>query len=184
MRWIVKAVPERQDCVEYMKKHIPRLEVCWDEKRSAMDTFCRSLKMAGDDRCVHFEDDIWLAESFTAKAINAINARPSSVIQFFSMRQADIDVGSRWDNNFIANLCVYFPKGYSRMVLQSFDAWWQKNKTVHPNGTDLVVRDFLRARKEKYWITVPNLVDHRVQKSAIDPRRSSKRTSKTFIGEA
>ena len=56
-----------------------------------------------------------------------------------------------------------------------------KNIKEHPNGTDAMVRDFLKDRKEKYWIHCPSLVDHRQGKSVIDPRRSSKRQSFTFV---
>jgi len=184
MKWIVKAVPERADCVEYLQRHIPKLRVCWDEKRCAIDTFKRSLEMAGDDRCVHLEDDIWLTTDFTKKAIKEINTRPDAVIQFFSMRKKDLEIGSRWDNNFLMNQCVYFPRGHSRLMLEFFDGWWEQNQEDHPNGTDQMVCDFLKARREKYWIHVPNLVDHRQQKSVIDPRRSSKRMSKTFQDKA
>jgi hypothetical protein len=74
--------------------------------------------------------------------------------------------------------CFYLPAGYSALIAD-FKQYWSEFD-AHPTGVDLMVNDFLRLRKEKYWIHIPNLVDHRVAKSLIDPRRSSKRQSKTF----
>jgi len=47
---------------------------------------------------------------------------------------------------------------------------------------DTMIGDWLKKRKERYWVVVPNLADHQIGKSAIDSRRSSKRVSKTFAG--
>ena len=42
------------------------------------------------------------------------------------------------------------------------------------------INDFSKDIKIKYWNVCPNLVDHKIMKSRIDPRRSSKRQSFTF----
>jgi hypothetical protein len=63
---------------------------------------------------------------------------------------------------------------------QFYDDWAVDNLEDHPNGTDQMVCDFLKSRREKYWLHVPSLVDHRIAVSMIDPRRSSKRQSLTF----
>ncbi len=43
-----------------------------------------------------------------------------------------------------------------------------------------MVADFLKERHMRYYIHVPSLVEHRIGKSLIDPRRSSRRQSLTF----
>lgn len=48
------------------------------------------------------------------------------------------------------------------------------------SGLDLMVADWLKGRREKYWIHVPSLVQHRTLPSLIDSRRSTKRQSQTF----
>ena len=48
------------------------------------------------------------------------------------------------------------------------------------HGVDLLIQDYLKLTKQKYYIHVPSLVDHRIYKSAIDPRRSTKRQSLTY----
>lgn len=178
MRIIIRAVRERAEFIAYLQRELPSAEWCFDERRDAMDTFLRALNMAGDDPVVHMEEDVILCKGFLEKLEREIAARPENVVQFFSMRKADLEIGSRWDNNFLAALCFYLPAGYSRQILSFYDVW--PRKAEHPTGLDLTVCDWLKARKEKYWIHVPNLVDHRIAKSAINPKRSTKRQSLTF----
>tara|TARA_Y100001963_G_C6642568_1_gene381712 strand:+ start:228 stop:782 length:555 start_codon:yes stop_codon:yes gene_type:complete len=181
MRIIIKAVRDirRKDNINYLRRMLPTAEWCWDRKRDAMDTFIRAMRMAGDDPCIHLEDDIVLAKDFYRKITNAIKEHPDNVIQFFSMRKADLEVGSRWDNNYLMNQCHYNPAGYSNLIADFFTDW--DKKETNASGTDLMLCDFLKSRKEKYWIHVPSLVDHRVGVSMIDPRRAStNRQSKTF----
>ena len=181
VRMIVKAVPDRIDYIKYLKENIPNSEWCIDKNKSAWDTFLRSLEMAGDDPCVHMEEDIILTSNFELKLNRVIEEMPETFIQFFSMRKKDLTEGSRWDNNFLMNQCWYAPSGYSSKILKFAKDWAVNNLEIHPSGTDTMVCDFLKSRKEKYWIHCPSLVDHRVSKSMIDPRRSSKRQSLTFV---
>jgi len=180
VRIIIKAVPSRIEFINYLKTNLPEAEFCMDEKQSAFDTFLRSLEMAKDEACVHMEEDIIITKDFVNKLIRAINQKPFNIIQFFSMRKKDITEGSRWDNNYLMNQCFYAPPFYSKQLRQFFDVWAPHKLEAHPNGTDQMICDFLKNKKEKYWIHCPNLVDHRIAKSAIDPRRSSKRQSLTF----
>jgi GR25 family glycosyltransferase involved in LPS biosynthesis len=182
MRIIIKAVPQRTEFIDYLKRVLPEAEFCMDQKQDAFDTFLRSLAMAGDEPCIHLEDDIIITERFTQKINAVIAENPNNLIQFFSMRKAkDLTVGSRWDNNYLMNQCFYAPAGYSRQILDYFTQWSKNNLKAHPNGTDQMICDWLKSRKEKYWIHVPSLVDHRIAKSVIDPRRSSKRQASIFV---
>lgn len=181
-RIIVRAVPERAAFVEYLQRHLPDAEICHDQTRNAMDTFLRALDMAGGERCIHMEDDALLTQGFRDKAEAVIGQWPDRVIQFFSMRPADLAAGARWDNSFLMGQCFYLPSGYS-FAIRNFHKRW-KRAAQHPTGLDLMVSDYLKERKERYLIHVPSLVDHRVTKSVIDPRRSSKRQSKTFTEPA
>jgi hypothetical protein len=179
-RIIIKAVPSRQWMVDYLVSRIPHAEVCMDRNRDAFDTFNRALAMAGEDAAVHMEEDVILTRDFLTKIESVIAARPNTFIQFFSMRGADLTVGSRWDRDFLMNQCFYAPPGYSRAILEYYPSWSEKWLAAHPNGTDLMVRHFLKSRRERYWIHVPSLVDHRIARSEIDHRRSSRRQSLTF----
>lgn len=186
MRIIIRAVPSRLSMVEYLKKHLPQAEVLMDNNDPALDgkvkcmlTFKRALAAAGRGACLHMEDDAVLTRDFAAKAEVAIAARPDRVIQFFSMRKDDATVGSRWDRSFMMTQCFYLPPLYSAAIVAHAPDW-QARHPEHPGGIDLLVADWLKRRKEAYWIHCPSLVDHRVAKSAASPGRSSKRQSKTF----
>ena len=186
VRTIIKAVdwmPERHACIQYLKRNLPDAEWCMDEKKSALDTLLRALEMAGDDPCLHLEEDIFLTTDFERKAEAAIAEHPDSLIQFFSMRKADREQGSRWDRDYLMNQCFYAPAGYSAAIRAYYEEWssvpGQLEKNA--NGSDTLVRDFLKDRKEQYWIHCPSLVDHRSLTSAIDKRRAkTNRQSFTF----
>jgi hypothetical protein len=178
---IVRAVlPDRADFVEYLRGELPEAQFCFDKTRNAMDTFVSALDMAGEGAAIHMEDDAIIGKGFREAVAAAIRERPDNVVQFFSMRGADQTVGSRWDRNFLGAICFYLPPGYSREIRNYFAVWPDKEK--HPTGLDTMVGDWLRARREKHWIVAPSRVDHRVARSVIDPRRSSKRQAKNFIG--
>lgn len=166
--------------VAYLQRHLPDAEFAMDRRRDGFDTLDLALEMAGDDPAVHLEEDILLTRGFRDKLEAEIARQPSTVIQFFSMRKADLTEGSRWDNNYLMFQCTYMPEGYSR-EFREFAQHWHRQHPEHPGGMDLAFRDFLKARRERYWIVVPSLVDHREAKSILDPRRSSKRQSKTFV---
>jgi hypothetical protein len=178
MRVIIRAMPARQDCMDYLSKQLPDAEWCIDKTQNAMDTFAAALQMAGNDACIHMEEDVILTNDFMLKIMAVINCKPNIVIQFFSMRASDVFIGSRFDANFMMGQCFYMPPTYSKQLLE-YKANWQGIEK-HPTGLDTMLADFLKYRKEKYWIEVPNLVDHKVGKSMIDSRRSSKRQSLTF----
>jgi hypothetical protein len=171
---------ERMDCIGYLRQYLPNAEYLIDVPGNAMNGFLEALWSAGNDAVVHMEEDVWLTENFKEKAENVIQTHSDEVIQFFSMRQADIDKGSRYEHGrtFMMNQCFYFPKGYSKEVLEYYPNWPQKE--VHPTGYDILIADFLKERKEKYFLSVPSLVDHRKGKSLINPKRSNARQAKVF----
>ena len=166
-----------------MQEQIPHLEICMDTTRnnySAYETFLNCLEMGAGDPVVHLEDDAVLCEDFITKIEAAISWHPRNVIQFFSMRKDDLRIGSRWQSGakYMMNQCHYSPKGFDSSLL-AYARVWPRLKE-HPSGYDTMMGDFLKLNKAKYWNHVPNLVDHRIAKSMIDPRRSSKRQSLTF----
>jgi hypothetical protein len=180
MKIVIQTMGE-QCYLDYLTPKLPGAVWVYDRYRDAMETFARCLAAAGDGPCLHMEDDAILTRNFLLKAEKVIErVGPDKVIQFFSMRGADLAQGSRWDRNFISNVCWYAPRGFSNGVLCELNRW-KANHPEHPTGVDLAVCDFLKANRMKYWIEVPNLADHRSDKSRIDPRRSTKRQSKTFI---
>lgn len=188
MKFIVRAVKERLSNVELLKEQIPNLIVSLDTNKDrtnpAFDNFLQALYMVGDDSCVHLEDDIILTSNFYSKIIAKIMKDSNSVHQFFSMRSADLVKGSRVEAGatFMSSLCFYLPKGMSKELYQyGIDYKHTTERDMKGCPYDLMVSDFLKEKGLRYYLHVPNLVDHIVGKSVIDPRRSSKRVSKTFI---
>jgi len=166
--------------VEYLASRVPAARVVWDATGNALETFVEACRWADEGPALHMEEDVILTKGFVAKANAAIGARPGQAIQFFSMRAADLAVGSREEpgRTFLMGQCFYLPAGISAAMAKYAGGWPGREK--HPTGLDTMVADYLKAFGLRYWIHVPSLVQHRAGKSAIDPRRSSSRQSKTF----
>ena len=177
---IMAVLPDRKDFVDYLVKKLPEAEIVIDQDRNSINTFKSLLKKAGMDPVLVMEDDVILTSDFISKVSAEIQKRPNQVIQFFSRRKKDIEVGSREESgaNFLSNLCFYLPRGYANGILEFSEHW--KGIVENPTGNDILVADFLKHNKLKYYLHVPSLVQHRVAVSMIDSRRSSKRQSQTF----
>ena len=188
-RIIIRAVPERSTDVEYLVKHIPHAEICWEtyELENSDDniwnTFDKALEMAGDEPCVQMEEDVILTEGFVDKLEEAVSAHPDQIINFFSMRDLDLTKGSRVDRQFMMAQCWYAPK-FCCSYLREFYPFWKHKRIQWPNAVDLMVHDFIHALKLRYRIHCPSLVQHRDRTSFIDETRGERwgsRQSKTFI---
>ena len=179
-RVIVTAVRAREPFIQYLYKHIPHLEVVWDKRQNAMDTFLRATELAGNDPVIRMEEDVCLTRHWNWKVEKEISQRPNEFINFFSRSKHDAGMGSHYRNGsrFNYNLCAYYPAGFAAGVLKHYSIWGDREK--HPTGTDLMVADYLHSLKLNYWQVVPSLVDHAVTVSEIDRRRPRSRESTTF----
>lgn len=183
MQVVIRAVPERIYIVKEIKNNIPEAIPIFDKYRDAMETSLRALAEVGDSATIQMEDDVVLTSNFLDKANAIIKTVKENygdiLIQFFSMREADIEIGSRLEagRGFSSTCCTYYPKGMAKDILK-----WVETIDLpsYQTATDWIVRDYLQSKKLKYWISIPSLVEHMELKSAINPRRSSKRHSKTF----
>lgn len=179
----------REEYANYIDKRIPDVIQSYDNftdagrfKSTSYKNAQQAWRLAEDNPCVQMEDDIILCDNFKSKCLKAISERPNDVIQFFSRRKADLEIGSRYESggSFLMHQCYYLPRGMARHV-HEYSIWYENNceeGMTSPN--DWVTRDFFKLNKIKYWVHIPNLVDHRVSVSLIDSRRSSKRQSYTF----
>lgn len=159
---------------------IPNLKVCVDYRHDAMGNFLNSMRMT-DAPSVHLEDDVVLCNGFLDKIVDAVSAYPDHIINFFSLRGEDYEIGKPYlvpGRRYIGNVCFYLPEHYGPMIADYYKEW--KGKEKDPTGYDLMMADFLKGRKEKYVQWFPHLVNHMECKSLINPRRSSKRTDKRF----
>ena len=187
MKMVITAVPERVGYIAYLQEKLQNADWIIDnQKRGAMNSFLKALKTLDNDCGLLMQEDIILCENFETRVQEQIDLRPEYFINFYSMRNDDLTIGSRWDNNFIANLCFYIPKNHANAIIDWHRDYWVPSNyegNMPTSASDLLVRSYLKKKlQQKYWIVIPNLVDHRIGKSAIDKRRSSKRISKTFKG--
>ena len=60
---IVRAMRERKEYVDYITSRID-VNVLYDTTGNAMETFLEALRMAGDEPCIHMEEDILLTSNF------------------------------------------------------------------------------------------------------------------------
>lgn len=182
---VITTVPERSHYLDHFRDKLSNPIFVEDEKRSAMDTFLRACALVGDEPAFMFQDDAIVCDNFERRAFTVVSQRPFTLINFFSMRNDDETIGSRLSKNFLGCVGYYMPPNTANRIISHFHDYWvpanyEGNKPT--SATDLLIRSYLDRNKLKHWIEVPNLVDHRVVKSAIDPRRSSKRVSRTYRG--
>lgn len=182
VRYGVRVVKQRLPNIESYKEQIPNLEIFLDRYGHSFYSFIRALSDMCDDPVVLLEDDVILCDDFVKRVEMEIAKKPQEIIQFFSMRGKDSEVGSRYDNKFSMNQCTYYPPGMCRKLVDFYyDSRWRHHVG---SGSDIFVREYLNTMRIKYWIACPSLVQHIEGKSVIDPRRSSRRTSKTFKKES
>lgn len=158
--------------------------IVWDTKHDAMDTWVRMLAAAGRYPAVFLEDDIDLAPNWRVLLEATIMAHSDDVIQFFSMRKADLTIGSRYESGggFSMNQCYYLPAGAAAELVE-YTPGWLATHPESPNAYDWVMRGWMKSKKMRYWVRVPSLVQHKPFRSVIDGRRSSARKSLTFGDE-
>jgi hypothetical protein len=155
--------------------------IVWDSQHHAYETFLDALFFAaaiGD--VIHMEDDVQLTSGWRGKAEAVIAAHREDVIQFFSMRGADLTTGSRTEpgRTFLMAQCFYVPARLAGPLAEFAPGWI--GREADPTGVDLAVRAFLVAEGATYHLHVPSLVQHHRWRSAINPRRGSGRQSRSF----
>ena len=177
------AVKERHAGVEYLRQHIPALEVVWDETGDAMQTFVTACEaVSDDDGVVRLEDDICLTCGFVEKVEAVIGSHESDVVQFFSRSKYDHLTGARWSTTFSMNQCFYLPPGVSSQLAAFYtSSWWDAERLIHPTGYDIMMTKMFRGQRRKHWISVPSLVEHATTPSLIKRGRSRWRQSMTFV---
>lgn len=187
MKYVLNTCKGREHFLPHIKKQLSDIVINFDNftdtgrfNSTAWFNHQRAWKIIGEDCGVILEDDIFLCDDFKSKIKKVISEKPNELIQFFSMRSADLHIGSRYDtgSKFIMGQCYYLPKGMGKDIYEySFE--YYKTTTHKTCPSDLCVGQYLKSKKIRYWIHIPNLVDHRPCKSMLG-KRSSSRQSLTF----
>ena len=190
MKYIVQAVESRRPFVEEILAQVPEAIVHYDGTGDATQAFVDTLRLAGDEPHVHLEDDVVLCKGFVAKTKLVAGTYPGRVVSLFSFsRLWRASTQEMIPSTYGGAQGVYFPRGYGAMIADfmqrtGLDYWRYRGGGVDLNhGFDFAIRDFLIARRERYVIVWPSLVQHRVSVSAISPKRPKRRQSYNFIDD-
>jgi GR25 family glycosyltransferase involved in LPS biosynthesis len=188
LKYILTTCEGREHLAANIKAQIPEAIVNFDDfndsgkfTSTAWFNYQRGWKLAGDSPCVQMDDDIILTSNFKEKITAVIEKYPNDIIQFFSMRKKDIDIGTRMEtlSNFMMQQCYYLPCGVAAKIYEFSREFYEYTEDRFC-PSDFVISDWGKRNKRTYVIYCPNLVDHMDTVSKIDKRRSSKRQSKTF----
>jgi len=187
------ATPERVKCVEALKKVIPDLVVLEDTGGKPMETFIAALRYDKNRPIIMLEDDVELTEDFCNKIKERVKEAPHRIINFFG------DCGSKnriskWRDgkHFCWLQCCYFPTGYGDMIADYYPQWkieieklLEHSERIGMRSTDTffdgMVAHWLASRNERYYISLPALVQHLPFESVVDPTRSKNRQCKSFV---
>jgi len=174
-------IPERVQNAHYLRRTL-KGRIVWDTCRDGATTMVDALRIAAGGAAIHMEDDVLLAPDFQELAEKAIAERPDMVIQFFSWMVEDLTEGSREADGrgFRCTPCFYIPELISRELAAYMGA---NRATIDKIGWDYTIGKFLGIHKQRYFIHIPSLVEHRPFVSAVRPGRSTKRRSTTFGGQ-
>jgi len=186
VRFIVQAIERRAENVAYLQRHIPDLEVCWDNSGKCIGGFMKVLAQAGASSFVLLEDDIILTQLFVPKILYAIQQKPDCLIQFHSRSKDDLAVGSRFraGRQFLNHQCVYFPTGMAMEILRFSEREIYHDFSSPRSFSDCLTQDYLHSNNLKYWTHIPSLVDHLPAVSMVDPRRAKtgiRRQARVFM---
>ena len=180
MLYVVRAVRERKPFVDEILKQIPEAVVYWDnEFHDAMKSYLYVCEhVVKGQPCVLLEDDVILTSNFKEKCESVIAQFPDMLINFFSLSKTKTKPHLKKGREYCMNQCEYFPKGFSLKVVDAYKRWELKDK--EPTAYDFLV-GYAWGNNNSYLVWCPSLVQHREVKSIINPKRSSKRQSVTFV---
>ena len=178
----------REHLAKNIESQIPDVIINYDDYKdsgkftsTAYFNYVRAINYLQGTGGIIMEDDVVLTQNFVKKAQNALKEHPDQIIQFFSMRKKDIEIGTRKErgSNYLMAQCTYFPAEVLKEILDYEPTFYENTKHTHsPN--DVLVADALKHNKRDYVVYVPNLVDHMEERSMISSSRSTKRQSLTF----
>lgn len=173
----MQAMPEREDMVEYVRLHVPHLEVVWEDGKGAWSTWSRALALGGADEHVHLEDDVTLCKDFLER-IEEFSGAPY-LVQLFN--RSGTHTGARPGSTFVYTCGFYLPAKWGG-ALANYAVGWTRpyHKTGTPrNQYDYMLADFMAERKLSYLQPDPPLVQHTPLPSTL--KHHGDRSSPRFV---
>jgi hypothetical protein len=174
----------KRELNETYTRELKNFEVIEDIGYGAIPTFLKCLCNDEND-LLYLEDDVILCKDFENELEKVFSELgKDNLIQLFSLKKVITKTTLMNGSTYCGNVGFFIPKEMRLELVKYFNEVWSKSQCYKDNPTamDYLVRDFLKDNKYKYWLVVPNLIQHQEGKSVIDPRRSSKRQSLYFKG--
>lgn len=174
----------KRELNERYTRELKNFEVIEDIGYGAIPTFLKCLCNDEND-LLYLEDDVILCKDFENELEKVFSELgKDNLIQLFSLKKVITKTTLMNGSTYCGNVGFFIPKEMRLELVKYFNEVWSKSQCFKDNPTamDYLVRDFLKDNKYKYWLVVPNLIQHQEGKSVIDPRRSSKRQSLYFKG--
>lgn len=174
----------KRELNETYTRELKNFEVIEDIGYGAIPTFLKCLCNDEND-LLYLEDDVILCKDFENELEKVFSELgKDNLIQLFSLKKVITKTTLMNGSTYCGNVGFFIPKEMRLELVKYFNEVWSKSQCFKDNPTamDYLVRDFLKDNKYKYWLVVPNLIQHQEGKSVIDPRRSSKRQSLYFKG--
>lgn len=169
---------QRQAWAEDLQAQCPGSTIAIDAHADPYEHFCRVLRQSGNVDTMHIEDDAILADQFMERASAVISNKPGSIVQFYSRFINDVRQGSRWERRFVGGVGFFLPGWFAPIILRFLENWPRRD--LNPTAWDVAIGHWLTQERREYWLQVPNLIDHRVGPSLVDPSRPMDRRSYTF----
>ena len=178
MIYVVQAVKEREAYVTEILRQVPEAIVYYDEFHDVQKAYLHICKdIIKGEPCVLMQDDIILTSDFKNKIESVISSYPDTLINFFSLSKKYLTPHWKKGREHCMAQCEYYPKGFSLDVVRVYEEW--KSRYKETSAIDFLA-GYAWGNNKPYLVWCPSLVQHRVAKSVIDPKRSSKRQSITF----
>ena len=155
--FVVRAIPTDTG-VREIKAQVPEgaIRCIPEDTGDPYSTFCEALKVGEevDAGVVHMESAVRLSDNFYEFVQWTINSHEGCIVQFFSMREADLQEGSRMDTKFVMTTCFYVPKAMAYSLRKFVEEG--KGEFSH---YDEAVDKWLILQGIRYYIACPNPVD-------------------------
>ena len=186
MQVIIQAVPERHKNVDIIKEKIPNVIVYLDSiKQGNYKTFVESLNIHEQaDFTLRLQDDVLIPNGFYEylPVLEKIMIEENiDILSLFSLKrkflEQQISLGIKISEypSFLMMQAVIFSKKISKELLE-YSKTYEEQK-----HDDVLIRDFLRDTKQKAYVHLPSLVQHRIDiKSTLSHSASITRQSNTF----
>lgn len=190
--YIIQGMEKRREHIDLTKNLLKSMDSDieiienLEKGKGANETFIDGFRISKDRPFIKLEDDVILCTNFCEEIEKAIKEiGEDRFISFFTLKTFDpVENKELNGSTFCSSLCFYVPSGMSSKIIEYYETKWKHSKVAkeNPTGFDYIIRDFLKENKIKYYMVLPNLVQHQVGKSVINERRSSKRQSLYFKG--